>query len=77
MVAVAETVLDVAKVRQLRLERGLTMDAAAKAAGFSTRQNWYMIESGRSGTDVSVSTLGRLARALDCSPDDLLTTPED
>jgi transcriptional regulator with XRE-family HTH domain len=77
MLAVAELALDIAKVRNLRLKLGLTHEQAATAAGFTSRQQWYGIESGRTGTDVSVSTLGKLARALKCDPDDLLTTPED
>ena len=77
MLTVTDYALDIAKVKQLRLKLGLTMDAAARAAGFSGRQQWYNLESGRSGTDVSVNTLGRLARALKCSTDDLLTTSDD
>ena len=72
MIAVAELELDIAKVRKLRLALGLTYDQAAKDGGFTSRQQWYGIESGRTGTDVTVSTLGRLARALKCEPEDLL-----
>ena len=72
MLALADELqLDLIELRTRREAKGLTLDQAAVAAGFSTRQQWYLIESGRRA-NVTISTLGRLAKALQCSPDDLL-----
>jgi transcriptional regulator with XRE-family HTH domain len=72
MFAVADLHLDTKKIRQLRNALDLTMEQAAEAAGFTSgRQYWYQLESGRQ-TDVPISTLGRIAKALKCKPEDLL-----
>ena len=63
--------LDLHKMKSLREKLELTMDAAATKAGFSSRQQWYNIESGRR-SDVSVSTLEKLAEALGVKAKDLL-----
>jgi transcriptional regulator with XRE-family HTH domain len=61
--------LNIADVKRRRLALSLSYAAAAERAGFS-KQQWYNIESG-SG-DVRLSTLGSLADALKCEPEDLL-----
>ena len=72
MLTVADELqLDLDAIRRRRESIGMSLDQAATAAGFSTRQQWYLIESGRRA-NITISTLGRLARALQCSPDDLL-----
>lgn len=73
MLAVAEKAkkLDVKGIKSRREALGLTLAQAAQAAGFETRQEWYHIESGRR-LDVKISTLNKLASALQCAPEDLL-----
>lgn len=66
--------LDIEKIKRLRDKLGLTLEAAAEKAGFSSRQHWYNIENGLTGggKGVTLGTLEKLARALDCKPKDLL-----
>lgn len=66
-----QTVLDTEKVRRLRISSNLSMEQAALSAGLAGRQSWYEIESGRK-SDVRVSTLEAIARALGCRAADLL-----
>ncbi len=66
-----DAMLNTGKVKLLREKLGLTMEAAATRAGFSGRQQWWLIESGKR-SDVTMTTLGKLARALECKPKDLL-----
>lgn len=70
-------VLDTAAIKERREGRGLTMEAAALAAGFKSKQHWYAVESGSSGGEkgISLGTLDAVAKALDCDPRDLLTAP--
>jgi DNA-binding Xre family transcriptional regulator len=63
--------LDVDQIKQRRLKLGLKMELAAQRAGFSGEAQWYLIESGRR-TDVALSTLDKLAEALECDAKDLL-----
>lgn len=63
--------LDLAKMKALRIKAGLTLDDAAKLAGFKGRQQWHLIESGVRA-DIRVSTLPKLAKALGCDPCSLL-----
>lgn len=63
--------LDVDRIKQRRLKLGLKMELAARLAGFSGKLQWYLIESGRR-TDVALSTLDKLAKALECEAKDLL-----
>lgn len=63
--------LDIREIKRRREEMGLSMEQAGKLAGIGGRQNWYRIESGNR-TDVALSTLEKLARALQCRPQDLL-----
>jgi transcriptional regulator with XRE-family HTH domain len=63
--------LDIEKVRRLRLQANLSMDRAAALAKLSGRQAWHLIESGRK-SDVKLSTLESIARALGVRPSELL-----
>lgn len=71
MEAVADLKIDLKKIKARREALGLSMEQAAKAAGLSGRQTWYHIESGQR-PDVAVSTLGKIAKALQCEPVDIL-----
>ena len=59
--------LDVAKIKALREQRGLSQAQAARAAGLANRQKWCDIEAGRR-PDMMLSTLGRIADALAVRP---------
>lgn len=66
--------VDCAKIRFLRLQRGLTQEEAARLAQLSERygrQRWNAIESGRQAS-ITVETLERIARALGVKAKDLL-----
>lgn len=63
---------DFAKADRLRRERGLTMQQAAERAGIVSRQRWHQLI--RRPGDVALSTLERVAKALDVTPADLITT---
>lgn len=63
--------LDHDKVRRLREKMDISQGEAAKRAGMSGRQQWYLIESG-TRSDVTMTTLGKLAKALGCKPKDLV-----
>lgn len=63
--------IDVAKIRQLREDLGLTQDQAAEKSGLGSRQRWNDIESGRK-SGVTVETLERIAKALGVKAKDLL-----
>jgi len=65
-------VLDLKQLKARRERLGLTLQQAAKRAGFRHRQQWYEIETGRAG-EVRMSTLDKLAEALECSAKDLVT----
>lgn len=67
--------LDLEKIRRLRQQAGLTMQAAAEKAGLDNRQRWNSVESGRRA-DPSVSTVAKIAKALGVKVDDLLTKCE-
>ena len=57
------------RIRQLRLDRGMTLDALATALGRAISQV-SLIENGR--RELKLSELQRLARILDTSVDELL-----
>jgi transcriptional regulator with XRE-family HTH domain len=63
--------LDTGKVKKLRSEGKLTLEEAAKKAGFSNAQQWYLIESG-TRANVTVETLDKIAKALGVKAKDLL-----
>ena len=71
-VTATELPLNRAKIRELREAAGLSMQQAAGKAGWKIAQQWYLIEAGKR-KDPSISTVQRIARALGCSVDDLLT----
>lgn len=51
-----------ARVKRLRIERGLTMDEFAKRCGYNNRSTAYMIETGKQ--DVPLSKLKEIASVL-------------
>lgn len=63
--------VDFGKIKSLREQKGLTLQAAADAAGLSNRQLWHQIESG-GRTNLTIETLDKLALALDVDPCELL-----
>ncbi|WP_428939677.1 helix-turn-helix domain-containing protein [Fontivita pretiosa] len=63
--------LDLDKLRELRQQRGLSMEQAAKLARMPNRQRWWDIESGRKA-NITLATLDAICRALKCKPQDLL-----
>lgn len=62
--------VDLRKMKRLRLALGLTMDQAAQKAGFYGRQRWYELESGRRG--MGIKTLEKVAKALGVKAAELL-----
>jgi DNA-binding XRE family transcriptional regulator len=68
-------VFDHKRMRELREGCGLTQAAAAKRANMP-QSRWSDIESG-ARTNVTVETMGRVAAALGCNAQDLLTPPEE
>ena len=63
--------LDTKKIKKLRRSLGLTQQEAADGAQIKSRQRWNEIESG-TNTNVTLETLGRIAKALKCKPIDLI-----
>jgi len=64
-------VLKTKLIRSKRKELGLTLDAAALAAGMHRRQAWYAIEAGKN-KNVTVKTLKDIARVLKCTAGELI-----
>lgn len=58
------------KVKRLREKAGLTQEQAAERAGFTSRQAWNNVESGRQ--EPTLGTLERMAKALGCKPRELI-----
>lgn len=69
--AISPVVLDLAKIRRLRLKLKLSLNDAAKRAKLAGKQSWYEVESGRK-PNVTIDTLNRIAAALGVKPKDLL-----
>ena len=67
--------LDPWKIRQYRERQGLTLDEAARRAGFKTRQQWHGIESG-GRINVAPDTFLALARALGITMEELMADQE-
>jgi transcriptional regulator with XRE-family HTH domain len=63
-------ILDAAEVKRRRMAKGWTLEQAAKRAGWSGPAAWCNIE--KSGDEVTLRTLSRVARALQCAPRDLI-----
>jgi transcriptional regulator with XRE-family HTH domain len=59
------------RIEEIRKARGLTLEELADKAGFSIPYVWQMSRGVR---NVSIKNLERLATALDCRPEDLLST---
>lgn len=69
--------LDTVKMRERRESLGLSQEEAAKRAGMTAgKSQWNSLESGRRSDDVKISTLFAIARALECTPADLLLPPD-
>lgn len=67
-----QNMLDVAKIKAKREALGLSQAQAAEKAGFGGgRQQWSNIETGTKA-DVTMTTLGKIAKALKCKPAELL-----
>lgn len=62
--------LDVLKMEERRKKLGISQDEAAKRAGLRGKQQWWNIAQGNG--DVLLSTLEKIAAALECKPKDLL-----
>ena len=63
------------RMRELRESAGLTQAQASKRAAMP-QSRWSDVESG-ARTNVTVETMGRIARALGCNAQDLLTPPTE
>jgi transcriptional regulator with XRE-family HTH domain len=62
------------EIKRRREAIGLTLDEAAKRAGFGQRQRWYAIESGR-GSNLAAESLYAVAGVLGCTMEDLMIRP--
>ncbi len=63
--------LDIEKIKELRMKKGMTQEEAAKAAGLSSRQAWHNIEAGRQ-PKIQLDILENVAKALGVKAKDLL-----
>ena len=63
--------IDTDAIRAARERAGLTQEQAAEKSGLSSKQAWNRIECGRQ-TDITLSTLEAIARALGVKARDLL-----
>jgi transcriptional regulator with XRE-family HTH domain len=63
--------LDLVKMKKLREDLGLSQREAAELAGMGSGQQWYAVESGTK-SNVSLDTLGKIAKALGVDAADLL-----
>jgi transcriptional regulator with XRE-family HTH domain len=63
--------IDFAEIKRRRESAGLSLQSAADAAGFSSRQFWWQIENGRK-PGLTVDSLTAVARVLSCKLDDLI-----
>jgi transcriptional regulator with XRE-family HTH domain len=63
--------LDTERIKARRAELGLSQEAAAARAGLKGRQAWSNIESGYQD-NVTLETLGKVAKALEVYPAELL-----
>lgn len=57
------------KIKQRRLELGLTQEELAKKCGYKSRSSINKIELSR---DLPLAKLGRMAAVLNCTPNELL-----
>jgi transcriptional regulator with XRE-family HTH domain len=64
--------IDGRKIKARREKLGLSLADAARAAGGSTTRTWWHdVEAGRR-TDITVSSLQKMAKALNCPLESLL-----
>jgi transcriptional regulator with XRE-family HTH domain len=68
--------INLAMIKAKRLAIGLSMEQAAHRAGFPGRQRWNQIENGRR-QDPQISTMCAVARALECTIDELVLPPKN
>lgn len=64
-------IVNTKEIRRRRKAKKLSMAAAARLAGWKAPQQWANIEYDRR-SDPAVSTLVAVAKALDCTVDDLI-----
>ncbi len=62
-------------LKAIRIERGLSMDSAAKMVGYASRQRWEQLESGVSSA--SLKTINRIAKAFAINPIVLVRNTSD
>lgn len=61
------------RIKQLRTEKGLSLQAAADKAGMKGRAHWHNIESGaQKDSGISIELLERVASALGVKVVDLI-----
>jgi transcriptional regulator with XRE-family HTH domain len=65
--------LDIDGMESRRRALGLSQREAAVRAGLAGRQRWQNIVSGRN-SNVTINTLTRIAKALNCDPRELIRT---
>lgn len=63
--------LNIQQIKTVRVCRGLSVTAAARAAGFKRSSQWHDIESGRQ-SNLSIDTLERVARSIGVTAAELL-----
>jgi transcriptional regulator with XRE-family HTH domain len=66
-----QRVLDTRKIKRRRIALRLSQADAAKRAGLTGRQHWSLIEKGKA-KNITLETLGAIARALQVKPRSLL-----
>jgi transcriptional regulator with XRE-family HTH domain len=64
-------VLDIAKLKSLRLARGWDQAEAARRAGLGNKARWSDIESGRR-RNITMDTLDAVAKAFGVEPQELI-----
>ena len=63
--------MDIGKrIKEIRISKGLTLDALAKKLGYNTRSTVYKIENG--DIKLNLDGLSNIARALDISIEELM-----
>lgn len=63
--------MDIGKrIREIRISKGMTLDALAKKLGYNTRSTVYKIENG--DIKLNIEGLANMAKALEISVDELL-----
>ena len=60
------------KVKEFRLEKGISQSQLSFELGYASSGFVSMIESGKFGKKYNVSQLNEIAKILECSPKDFL-----